>query len=120
MKAFGKLTRWAHPLMVFQATARHRSVRVAAGELDMSPRNVSRSLREFEAAMGIKLFTRGHGRIGLTQAGEILYLALSTGFDDMREAASRLHPAMPVEADDGSHISAACLCRTGASASRPQ
>ena len=76
--------------MVFEAAARLRSVRAAAAELDMTPREVSRSLRELEAAMRIGLFTRRHGTIGLTRAGEALFLTVSDEFGDIGETASRV------------------------------
>ena len=54
----------------------------------MSARDVSRSLRKLEAAMGTVLFTRTERRIGLTQAGEILHAAVSAGIWNIRESAS--------------------------------
>ena len=73
-------------LMVFEAAARHRSVRIVAAELDMTPREVSRSLRALETAMRVNLFTRRHGAIGLTPAGENLFAAVSDKLGDSDEA----------------------------------
>ena len=102
-------------LLAFEATARHQSVGAAAAELDSTPRDISRSLRELEAAMGTRLFTRCHGTIGLTQAGEVLYLAVSKRLGDIREAPDRLHRVTPGRADR-SEVSGGCPLRSGATA----
>ena len=95
MKTLGGLSRWAHQLSMLEATVRCGSVGAAAAHLDVSTRDVSRSLRELEAAMGTLLFTRDHGRIGLTQAGDILYAAASAAIGDIRERAGRRRSGGP-------------------------
>ena len=90
MKTLGDPSRWAHELSTLEATVRCGSVGAAAAHLNLSTRDVSRSLRELEAGMDTLLFTRHHGRPELTQAGEILYAAVSAGIDEIREHADRL------------------------------
>ena len=107
-------------LLAFEATARHQSVGAAAAELDSTPRDVSRSLRELEAAKGTLLFLRGGivtqgGIVRLTQAGEILYLAVSKRLGDIREAPDRLHRVTRARAGR-SEVSGGCPLRSGASA----
>ena len=92
MKTNCGLSHWAHQLSVLEAMVRCGSVGAAATHLDMSARDVSRSLRKLEAAMGTVLFTRTERRIGLTQAGEILHAAVSAGICNIRESASRRQP----------------------------
>ena len=87
------LTRPAHQLVVFEAVARHRSVGAGASELEMAPKDVSRSLRELEEAMGTDLFTRHDGAIGLAQAGKILFLGVSSRLSELRSAAAWLERA---------------------------
>ena len=77
-------------LKVFEATARHRSVRAAAGDLRMTPREVSRSLRELEAAMRVSLFTRRRGVIGLTRAGDVLFARMAREPGDAVDASGRV------------------------------
>ena len=113
MTMFCEPTDPTHQLLAFEATARHQSVGAAAAELDSTPRDISRSLRELEAAMGTHLFTRCHGAIGLTQAGEILYLAVSKRLVDIREAPERLHRVTPARTGR-SKVSGGCPLRRGA------
>jgi DNA-binding transcriptional LysR family regulator len=70
----------AHNLVVFEAAARHLSFSRAAEELSVTQPAVSQALRRLEAAIGARLFVRGHRQIALTDAGERLYLDVSDGF----------------------------------------
>jgi DNA-binding transcriptional LysR family regulator len=70
----------AHNLVVFEAAARHLSFSRAAEELSVTQPAVSQALRRLEAAIGARLFLRGHRRIALTQAGERLYLDVSDAY----------------------------------------
>ena len=90
MRANGRLTRClAQRLLMFESVARHRGVSAAAAELDLTPREVSRSLRELESMMATRVFTRDCDGVGLTQAGEILHLSVSAGLAIIREVADR-------------------------------
>ena len=115
MAMFLEPTDPTNQLLAFEATARHQSVGAAGAELDSTPRDISRSLRELEAAMGTHLFTRCDRTIGLTQAGEILYLAVSKGLGNIREAPDRLHRVTPARTDR-SEVSGGCPLRNGATA----
>jgi DNA-binding transcriptional LysR family regulator len=70
----------AHNLVVFEAAARHMSFSRAAQELSVTQPAVSQALQRLEAAVGTRLFVRGHRQIALTDAGERLYLEVSDGF----------------------------------------
>jgi len=70
----------AHNLVVFEAAARHLSFSRAAEELSVTQPAVSQALRRLEAAIGARLFVRGHRQIALTDAGARLYLDVSDGF----------------------------------------
>ena len=79
MRATGTLTRqMAHRLLMFESVARHRSVGAAAAEL--------------EATMTTRIFARNRDGIGLTQAGEVLHLAVAAGLGAIRKAADRPPP----------------------------
>ena len=90
MDTLGGPTGSGKQLAVFEAAARYRSIRVAAALLDMTTRDVSRSLRELEASMSTRLFTRHHGTLGLARAGKILLLAVSDEAREFDDAVSRV------------------------------
>lgn len=56
-------------LKAFEAAARHLSVKIAAGELCVTPGAVSQLIRTLEAHLGVKLFERVNRGIFLTEAG---------------------------------------------------
>jgi len=70
-------------LVVFEAVARHMSVKHAAGELDVTPGAVSRQIRALEAELGTALFARVHRGVVLTAAGVECYGVLSRSLADI-------------------------------------
>ena len=101
MTMFRRATDPTHQLLAFEAAARHLSVGAAAAELNSTPRSISQSIRDLEVAMGTHLFTRRHGGIGLTRAGEIVYMAVSTRSGNIGAASDRRHRATLVRAGRG-------------------
>lgn len=91
MDALHGLLHSAHHLYVFERAARRRSFTAAARELNVSQPSVSRSVRQIEEALGLKLFIRHHRSVTLTEEGEALFQAVASGFGHMYEAAQRLH-----------------------------
>ena len=91
MKTIEKHAKWKQLLMALEVTVRHQAVGLAAAEIGAASREVSRSLRELEEVMGTDLFVRGPGGVGLTQAGELLHLAVATGVQDIRAASCPPH-----------------------------
>ncbi|WMJ03023.1 transcriptional regulator GcvA [Pseudomonas chlororaphis subsp. aurantiaca] len=77
-------------LRAFEATARHLSVTLAAGELNVTPGAVSLQIKELEAALGIQLFVRRPRQLILTAPGEQYFATLRTAFRLMREATVEL------------------------------
>ncbi|MCJ2095851.1 LysR substrate-binding domain-containing protein [Methylobacterium sp. J-072] len=57
---------------IFEAAARRRSFKAAAGELNLSPSAVSHAVRKMEEALGVALFERSGQGITPTPAGEAL------------------------------------------------
>lgn len=75
-------------IRIFEAAARRRSFKAAAGELNLSPSAVSHALRKMEEALGVVLFERVGQGIVPTPAGEALcdhvgraFAELNRGFD---------------------------------------
>ncbi|MEO4042873.1 LysR substrate-binding domain-containing protein [Hoeflea sp. CAU 1731] len=67
-------------LAVFEAAARHLSLKHAAQELNVTPGAVSHQIKALEAEIGIALFLRVHRGVVLTPEGEELYATLATSF----------------------------------------
>lgn len=80
-------------LRAFEAAARHRSFKLAAGELGVTPTAISHQVKALEDHLGVPLFERRIRHVTLTPAAELLFPVLRTGFDDFAEAIERLDTA---------------------------
>lgn len=70
----------------FEAAARCGNFARAADELNVTPAAVSRMMGRLEDHLGIVLFDRTPGGVTLTEAGRILYEAVSRGFSGFEHA----------------------------------
>lgn len=77
-------------LRAFEAAARHLSVKLAAGELNVTPGAVSLKIRDLEQSLGVRLFERKPRRLALTEEGESYFKAMRAAFRLMREATEEL------------------------------
>lgn len=78
-------------LRAFEATARHRSVKDAALELNVTASAISHQIRQLEALLGVRLFEKeGRGSI-LTEDGARLAPKLTQGFDLLNQALEDHH-----------------------------
>jgi DNA-binding transcriptional LysR family regulator len=77
-------------LATFEASARHRSFKLAAGELNVTPSAVSRQIKALEDEFDVPLFSRQPGGVALTPEGEDLYAVLSSGFARASEVVHRI------------------------------
>lgn len=77
-------------LRAFEAAARHRSFKRAAGELALTPTAISHQVRQLEDRLGLALFERRPRQVALTEAGRRLFPALRDGFDTMATAVDSL------------------------------
>ena len=59
-------------LRAFCLAARHRSFKLAADELSLTPSAVSHQMKELEEALGVELFVRKSRALELTAAGSLL------------------------------------------------
>ncbi len=82
--------RWLTSLPAFEAAARHQSIQKGAGELHVTHAAVSRQLNKLERYIECRLFERSHRKITLTDDGEILFKAVSTGFGHIQRAVAQL------------------------------
>ena len=68
---------------IFEAAARRRSFKAAAGELSLSPSAVSHAIRKMEGALGVVLFERVGQGVTPTPAGEALYEHVGRAFAEL-------------------------------------
>lgn len=69
---------------VFYYVAKYRSFTHAAGALQNSQPNVTRTVKNLEQALGCTLFLRNNRRVELTAEGETLYRHVSAAFDQLQ------------------------------------
>ncbi|MEN3791405.1 LysR substrate-binding domain-containing protein [Fulvimarina sp. MAC3] len=82
-------------LATFEAAARLGGFTKAAEELGVTQAAVSRQIKLLEGELHNTLFVRGHRRVDLTPAGQILARAVSLSFDAMAEAITQIRqPAL--------------------------
>jgi DNA-binding transcriptional LysR family regulator len=67
----------------FLAVARQRSFRRAAAALGVTPSAVSQAVRTLEARIGAALFVRTTRSVGLTEAGQRLFVRAAPAFDEL-------------------------------------
>lgn len=77
-------------LRAFESAARHRSLKKAAEELNVTPAAVSHQIRTLEAHLGLPLFRRAGRSIILTDAGQACLPGIRDGFERLSEAISQL------------------------------
>lgn len=77
-------------LRAFEAMARTGSATLAGAELNVTHSAISRQVKALEEQLGQPLFQGPRHALRLTPAGQALLPALTTGFDQMAHAVSRL------------------------------
>jgi len=73
-------------LRAFEVAARHRSLRLACEEMNLTAGAISQQVRILEERLGVQLFDRTSGRYELTQIGSTLLPRLTQCFDDLDSA----------------------------------
>ncbi|MHC2456617.1 LysR family glycine cleavage system transcriptional activator [Rhizobium leguminosarum] len=72
-------------LSVFEAAARHGSLKAATAELNVTSGAISRQIKGLERELGVKLFVRNGRGITLTPEGEELYATVGAGFSKIAD-----------------------------------
>jgi DNA-binding transcriptional LysR family regulator len=75
---------------VFEAAARHGSFKKAAEELNITASAVSHAVQNLEDWLGVTLFRRRGGKLGLTDPGAAYAAAVSEALKAVAEATARL------------------------------
>ena len=73
-------------LRAFDAAARHRSFKLAADELAVTPAAISQQIRSLEDYLGVELFRRSNRALILTEAAQAAQLPVSEGFSKLEDA----------------------------------
>ena len=71
-------------LLIFQCVAQHLNFARAAGDLKVTPTAVSKSIKNLEAQMGVRLFNRNTRSTALTESGRKLLTNLQPALDQIR------------------------------------
>jgi LysR family transcriptional regulator, glycine cleavage system transcriptional activator len=77
-------------LRAFCVAAHHRSFKVAADELHLTPSAVSHQMKELEDTLGVRLFERKTRAVELTSAGHALYDEISPLLDAIERSLARI------------------------------
>ncbi len=77
-------------LRAFEAAARHRSLKKAAGELNVTTAAVSQQVKLLEEDLGAKLLRRIDGEWQLTEAGRAGLADLTQGFDSIAQGLRKI------------------------------
>jgi LysR family transcriptional regulator, glycine cleavage system transcriptional activator len=75
-----------HLLTAFVSTARQSTISGAARELHLTQGAVSKKIKELESLLGVALFDRAHGRLGLSPAGQSYLKKLAPALEDLEAA----------------------------------
>lgn len=91
-------------LLIFEAAARQLSFTAAARELGSTQSAVSQQIRGLEQQLALPLFRRVYRGVALTDAGQQLFEAVQSGFQEMAQCLDRLqktrqHPQINVATD---------------------
>jgi LysR family glycine cleavage system transcriptional activator len=78
-------------LKAFESAARHRSVKRAAAELNVTPAAVSHQIKGLEEYLGVPLFLRHNRSLELTEAARAALPKLREGFENLLQGVERLH-----------------------------
>lgn len=80
----------------FEAAARLLSFTRAGRELFLTQSAVSRQIQQIEAGLGVALFERRHRALELTNAGRVMYRAVATSLEQLRDATLLIRTATPL------------------------
>ncbi|MGN7869486.1 LysR substrate-binding domain-containing protein [Paracoccus sp. 22332] len=77
-------------LEVFEAVARHGSLKLATSELNVTSAAISRQIKALEAQFGVPLFIRTGRGVRLTPAGTELYASVAAGFSRIADVSREI------------------------------
>jgi LysR family transcriptional regulator, glycine cleavage system transcriptional activator len=90
MTGLAKLIPSPRALLIFEAAARAGSCSAAAREFNLTQPSVSRNIAQLEQHLGMPLFIRSPVGLELTQEGQVLFRAITDGFQKVEAALQEL------------------------------
>jgi DNA-binding transcriptional LysR family regulator len=93
MPGLGKLIPSPRALLIFEAAARAGTCSAAAREFNLTQPSVSRNIADLERHLGVMLFNRSPSGLDLTPQGQVLFRALTEGFQKVEVAIRELMAA---------------------------
>jgi LysR family transcriptional regulator, glycine cleavage system transcriptional activator len=91
MPGLAKLIPSPRALLIFEAAARAGTCSAAAREFNLTQPSVSRNIAQLERHLGTALFTRSPSGLELTLEGQVLFRALTEGFQKVEAAINELN-----------------------------
>src|SRR5476651_137172 len=77
-------------LVAFEAVARHLNFTRAAAELCVSPTAISKTIKQLEQQIGVRLFNRTTRSVQLTEAGLQLIDSLTPALEQIRDSVQHI------------------------------
>lgn len=77
-------------LVAFECVARHLNFSRAAAELEVTPTAISKTVKQLEAQMGVRLFHRTTRSVALSEPGALLLTTLGPALEQMRLSLSQV------------------------------
>lgn len=78
-------------LIAFECVARHLNFARAAAELEVTPTAMSKTVKQLEVQLGVRLFNRTTRSVGLTESGAQLLDSLAPALEQIRSSVQRVH-----------------------------
>ncbi|NWC27258.1 LysR family transcriptional regulator [Pseudomonas tolaasii] len=78
-------------LVAFECVARHMNFARAAAELKVTPTAMSKTIKQLEAQLGVRLFNRTTRSVALTESGNQLLDTLAPALEQIRFSVQQVH-----------------------------
>ncbi|WP_395607470.1 LysR family transcriptional regulator [Pseudomonas sp. B22129] len=78
-------------LIAFECVARHMNFARAAAELEVTPTAMSKTIKQLEAQLGVRLFNRTTRSVALTESGSQLLDTLAPALEQIRFSVQQVH-----------------------------
>ncbi|ARB30507.1 LysR family transcriptional regulator [Pseudomonas tolaasii] len=78
-------------LVAFECVARHMNFARAAAELEVTPTAMSKTIKQLEAQLGVRLFNRTTRSVALTESGNQLLDTLAPALEQIRFSVQQVH-----------------------------
>jgi DNA-binding transcriptional LysR family regulator len=77
-------------LIAFESVARHKNFGRAAAELEVTPTAMSKTIKQLEAQLEVRLFNRTTRSVGLTEAGAQMLATLAPALEEIKKSVQQI------------------------------